>query len=233
MGEAPTVQALLKPTVDSHSANVTTLIALLRHTAQVLRNLSQQQIEMIAELRALLARTSSLRKADFDRMMQTVLCQGKERERDLREEIERFAREEAGMIAELRAILAVGDGVGPEDVKRRCDDLITQQTERGNRISRTLCNVRLDQEELAAGLKKLLAKAEGVRSKDLKSLIRGIHMSRAVRDGELGETLEEFRRVQEEVSTQWLQTAGQVMGTRGVQRGATASPVAQGHLSGV
>ena len=189
--------------VDSYEMRVKTVGTLIKETAGLVENLRREQEEMAGQVRDRLAKDEGLRKKDFDMMMESIREERKKKEIEVAEMLESFHRGEQEMVITLRKILTGDRKTCVEDFKTIKETILTEQKEREKKVSEMLKSFHLEQEELIAGFKRLLSKNESLKIKDFKAMVKGIRIEQKERQTELGEMLEEFRGIHEEVSNQW------------------------------
>jgi len=138
----------------------------------------QEREEINARLRESLSRNESLRKKDFDRMMQGILCAQEERERKVREELNGYLAEQREMIhtlgenlAGFKDALAGGEAQRLKEFQIWIQEVLARQDERKNQVTMELKEFQRQQQELARTLKALLAKGRELRIKDLKVML--------------------------------------------------------------
>lgn len=203
MGIAEDMRVLVQNIIDSYEMRVKTVGRLVKQANELLKSFHAEQEELASKLRDNLAKGECLRKKDFDLMMEGIRAQRKKREKEAAEVLEKFQREEEEMIAELRKIITSGERTRLEEFKTMKESILARQKEREERVREVLRNFHLEQEELGAGLRRLLSKNESVRIRDFKAMIKAIRVQQRERESEVGEMLEDFRRVREEVSAEW------------------------------
>lgn len=203
MGIAEDMRILAQSIIDSYEMRVKTVSTLMEQVNELLKSFHIEQEEMSGELRERLAKGECLRKKDFDAMMESIRAQRREREKEVSQMLERFRSEEERMITELRSMLISSERTRLEDFKIMKESILTRQREREEEVGDMLRKFHLEQEELSTILKKLLQKGESVRIKDFKIAIESIRVRQRERESEVSKMLEDFRKVHEEVSTEW------------------------------
>lgn len=216
MGIAEAMLVLVQNIIDSYEMRVKTVDRLVKQANELLKSFHAEQEELASKLRDNLAKGECLRKKDFDLMMEDIRAQRKKREKEAAEVLERFQREEEEMIAELRKIIKSGEHTRLEKFKTMKESILARQKEREERVREVLRNFHLEQEELGAGLRRLLSKNESVRIRDFKAMIKAIRVQQKERESEAGEMLEDFRRVREEVSAEWRKLESSMERRRGL-----------------
>ena len=190
--------------LDSYGKRVESVGALMRQAIEVVKNSQQQQEEKAGELRNVLSKTESLRKKDFDRMMEEMWGQRRKKEKEIHDTLESFLREEKEIIDELRKkLVEAGRPMKMDDFTVLKERILNRQREREKKISAILKNFHLEQEELSTALRKLLSKGERIKIKDLKDMIRGLRAHRIYKESSIGKVLQELEMVDREVDTAW------------------------------
>lgn len=190
--------------VDSYETRVKTIGDLMLKAVDVLNRFDREQELKVMELRHLLAYAESLRKKDFDTLMTGIWARRREKERQVALTLDSFLKEQHRLVAWLREVVTLGD-IGPEQFKLLSLDYLAWQMQTEADLSRMLRELHLEQEELAAGLNKLLQKGEKVRIKDFKTMISAIQLRQRGRQSGLGRMLDELWGVDKAVATQWSQ----------------------------
>jgi len=205
---AEDMRILTQNLIDSYEVRVKSVTRLAKQANGLLKSFHAEQEELASKLRDNLAKSECLRKKDFDLMMEGIRAQRREREKEVVEALEKFQREEEEMIAELREVTTGSERTRLEDFKVMKENILARQREREERVREVLRNFHLEQEELAAGLRKLLSKNESVRIRDFKAMMKAIRVQQKERESEVGKMLEDFRRVREKISAKWQNLTG-------------------------
>lgn len=192
--------------IDSYEMRVKTVNDLMEQAYHFLENFHTELQEMIVQLKENLAKSESLRKKDFDRMMGGLTARRNAREEEAERVFQNFQEEEKEMIGRLRNVMVSGDRSNPDDMEIIKEDILNRQKERETGIVHALKRIQMEQEELKTALKKLLAKGETVRLKDFKLMLKSLKVQQGVRDNQVGQLLEDLDMVRERVRNQW-QTA--------------------------
>lgn len=214
---------LARIVMDLFKARSKTVSALMREAMGVLTKLRMEQEQMIEELKDILAKGESLRRKDFDLMMEAIRFERREKEKSAAVMLERFREEEERNVEDLRNIVARDGHSGPWDLKSLkalVEDILSRQREWEREVSEKLRDFHIEQEELSAGLRKLLMKGETVRIKDFKAMLKGIQAWHTHRGSEVGKILQDVGKVYEEVGAQWEE----VMASAKAKEGLTAFP---------
>ncbi len=192
--------------IDSYEMRVKTVNGLMEQAYHFLRSFHTELEEMIVQLKDNLAKSESLRKKDFDRMMIGLTDRRRRREKEAEQVFQNFHSEEQEMILRLRKIIVSGRRSNLDDMEMIRQDILKRQKEREAGIVQALKRIQIEQEELKTALKKLLEKGEGVKLRDLKLMLKSLSIQQGIRDNQVDLLLEDLEMVRERVQTQW-QTA--------------------------
>lgn len=192
--------------IDSYEMRVKTVNDLMEQAYHFLEGFHAELQEMIVQLKENLAKSESLRRKDFDRMMSGLTARRSAREEEAERVFQNFQEEEKEMIGRLRNVMVQGGRSNPDDMEIIKEDILIRQKERENGIVHALKRIQMEQEEFKTALKKLLAKGETVKLKDFKLMLKSLKVQQGVRDNQVGQLLEDLDMVRERVRNQW-QTA--------------------------
>jgi len=202
------LRVLANSIIDSYEMRVKTVGALMNQANQLLRSFQLEIEDMMASLRDNLAKSESLRKKDFDSMMNSVTEVRCRTEKEAEENLKRFRVEEEEMISRLRSIVLSGSGSSLEDdIKAIKEDIMKRQKEREKDIIRALKRFQIEQEDIRVALKNLLLKGENVKIKDLKNMLKSLSVQQSDRDAEMISILEGFEVAREKVQNQWQEVS--------------------------
>ena len=193
--------------IDVFDERVAVVGNLMGRTMAELKRYGAEQEELLARLRAQLARTRSLRKRDFDRIVEGLRRHRHTREQELEAALREFQEEERSIIARLRR--ATGregeEAASPSSLRELGTlgrQLLALQGEKETRVGGLLRGFNMEQEELRASLERLVERASRLRVKDVRALIRG-HLAWTERTGEAQRILEELEAVRRSVQERW------------------------------
>lgn len=147
-------------------------------THELLETFRSQREAMRAQLRETLARAASLRKRDFDAMMQEILDHQEERESAVKETIRDYLAEQRALAAALREALAGGESEGIGTVKELLEGMAATREGRERDVKALLSAFQREQEELARALQGLLSNGGAVTVKAFKATLRAIQSRR-------------------------------------------------------
>ncbi|MFA4828988.1 MAG: hypothetical protein WC855_09295 [Thermodesulfovibrionales bacterium] len=138
----------------------------------------QEREKFSAELRENLAKNESLRRKDFDNMMQGILSTQDEREKEVRSILKNYLNEHKEMAFALKENLSkVKDALARGEVERvkefheMIKEVIANQDARKEEVTSKLKELQKEQQEMVKKLKELLAKGRDLRIKDFKAML--------------------------------------------------------------
>lgn len=194
----------IREILDSYEKRVGSVGALMRQAIEAVKNSQRQQEEIAGELRNILAKSESLRKKDFDRMMEEMWGPRRKREKEIDDTLKSFLGEEKEVIDELRKkLVEAGRPIKMDDFMVFKEPILNRQREREKKVNAILKSFCLEQEELNTVLRRLLSKGERVKIKDLKDMIRGLQAHQIYKESSIGKVLQELEMVDREVDTVW------------------------------
>jgi hypothetical protein len=130
-------------------------------------------------LRETLARNESLRKKDFDVMMNTILVSQDDRERNVRQLFQSYLAEQRETAKQLKENLGTfKDGPNKDSIgiinefHEMLRDILKKQEERKAEVAAKLRIFQKEQRELSRSLGELLSKGRELRIRDLKAMLR-------------------------------------------------------------
>lgn len=172
--------------VSSYEARIQSIGAIFDTTHQLLEGFQesfldtkQEREKLSAELRENLVKIESLRRKDFDNMMQGILSIQDEREKEVRSIFKNYLNEHKEMAVALREnlskvkdALAKGEAERIKEFQALIKEILAKQDERKNEVTSKLKEFQKEQQEVAKRLKELLAKGNQLRIRDLKSMLK-------------------------------------------------------------
>lgn len=162
--------ALVREVVASYETRVCSVAQIVEATHAMLETFRRQHDAVRTRLRETLARAASLRKRDFDLMMQALLDDQEARERAIKRTMRDYLAEQQALAAALREALAGPDRI--DAVKTVLGTMVARGTERERQVRDLLAEYRRGHEELARGLGGLLSNGGSVGVKELKATLR-------------------------------------------------------------
>ncbi|MBL7205926.1 MAG: hypothetical protein ISS63_16595 [Desulfobacteraceae bacterium] len=207
MGTGEDLRALANSIIDSYEMRVSTVNGLMDQAYHFLKSFQMELEDMIVRLRDNLAKAESLRKKDFDRMISDVIERRNQTEQEAKQGLKLFQEQEEEMIGRFRKIVLGGSSSALQDMEAIKEDISRRQKEREKNIIKALKRLQIEQEELRVALKNLLAKAETVKVKDFRVMIKSLRAQQSDRDIELTRMLDDFDVVRTRVQDQWQSVA--------------------------
>ena len=177
----------------------------------------QEREKISAELRESLAKNESLRRKDFDNMMQGILITQNEREKEVRNLLNRYLNEQKEMAQALRKnlesvkdSLAKGEAQRLKEFQEMIKEILANQDKRKEEVTSRLKEFQNEQKVLASRLKELLSKGKELRIRDFKSMLiefKSQHKERIALQEERKEMvhnmLEGFKKERVEAAENW------------------------------
>jgi len=185
---------LARQVIASYEARVTSVEQIIEATHEMLEAFRSQREAMRTQLRDTLAMAASLRRRDFDAMMQAILAGQEERQERVKEAMRgylsehkataqalkealslRLGRTQAGLPAcDAQAGLANGEAKRIETVEELLGEIMARQEKREREVRALLAEFQREQEEMAHALGGLLSNGGSIKVKDFKATLRTI-----------------------------------------------------------
>lgn len=157
-------------------------------------NTRKENGQIFVTLKELLANNDSLRKKDFDCMMNRILDAQEKRESEVRDMLRSYfdgQREMASVLREKLQVFRATLGGGNQEFIRQfrafADNLFQEREQRKRYVEGKLHEYNQSQQEMAGALRKLLEKGKELRFRDLKNLLTEFEHSRVKRKREQSE----------------------------------------------
>lgn len=171
--------------ISSYQARIQSIGAIFDTTHQLLEGFQdnlldtrEEREKMNAELRENLAKNESLRKKDFDNMMQDILSAQDQREKQVKSLLKNYLNEQREManalgesLGNVKDALSKGQAQRIKEFQATITEILAEQEQRKQEVSSELKEFQKNQQEMAKRLKELLAKGRELRIKDLKSML--------------------------------------------------------------
>lgn len=113
--------------IASYETRVKVVGGIIGDTHKMMDDFKEKRETMAEELQGVLAKCESLRKKDFDRMMADVVSRQNEREKQVREMLENFRKEEEMVAEKLKKLLTKGEEIRIKDFKKMMADIRQEQ----------------------------------------------------------------------------------------------------------
>ncbi|MDD5007139.1 MAG: hypothetical protein PHU49_02040 [Syntrophorhabdaceae bacterium] len=179
LGEFEEITSSYEDRLQSLSTIIDNTQTVLGEYQDSMSNTKQERERLKIELRDILARNESLRKKDFDTMMNTILLSQDDREREVRGLLNGYLTEQRDMAKTIRENLGSFRGsLNRDNIDRikefhqMLQDILKKQEERKAEVTTKLRAFQKEQSELSSTLVELLSKGRELRIKDLKLMLK-------------------------------------------------------------
>lgn len=199
----PLVSSIVEHILGSFAQRVRVVGEVMKETTALLKRLSLEQAEMALRLRDTLAQKQSLRKRDFDHLLEDIVLRNLDKRKRIHEALTSCQNEAEGMIARFRDALTGAKRTKLSEFRSISREILDRLDRKEREIGEALRSFHIEQEEFAAGLRKLVEKGDRVRTKDFRTVVGSLRRGQLERESEIGELLNAFGRVQEEVKSRW------------------------------
>jgi hypothetical protein len=176
---------VLENIISSYEARIQSIEAFFEATGQIFQDFQESLLSTRAErekisgqLRESLARNRSLRKKDFDRMMDVISSHLDQSEREVRQLSKRYLGEQTKLVQQLREglrnfkdALSKGQAERVKELQTIIKEILTKQDESKNKVTSKLKEFQQGQQQTSKMLKELLAKGEKLRIRDFKAML--------------------------------------------------------------
>jgi seryl-tRNA synthetase len=169
---------LAREVIASYEARISWVERIVEATHEMLETFRRQREAMRAQLRETLARVASLRRRDFDAMMEGILVRQEERERAIKETIKDYLAEQRALAAALKEALARGEAERIGTVKELLKGIEARREEREREVRTLLADFQSEQDELVRALHGLLSNGSSVRVVEFKATLSAIQSRR-------------------------------------------------------
>lgn len=192
MGLAEEMVRLARELIASYEARVSSVEHIIEATHEMLEAFRSQREAMRIQLRETLARAASLRRRDFDAMMQGILVGQEERQERIKEAMRgylsehkataqalkealslRLGRTQAGLpVCDAQAGLANGEAKRIETVEELLGEIVARRQQREQEVTALLAEFQREQEEIARALGGLLSNGGSLKVKEFKATLK-------------------------------------------------------------
>jgi len=185
MALAEDLGRLAREVIASYEARIASVERIIEATHETLEAFRSQREAMRTRLRETLARSASLRKRDFDAMMQGILARQEARERALKNTMRHYLRERRALAASLKGALDGSETNGTTTLQNLLTSTAARWEAQEREIRALLAEFQGEQEEVARTLGGLLSGGRSARVKDFKAALTIIQSRRELggRDG--------------------------------------------------
>lgn len=137
---------LARDIVASYDTRVKIVGGIVEDTHKMLDGFRGKRQEMSDNLREVLAKSESLRKKDFNTMMQDILLTQQKREESVKKMLADFREEETRVVEQLRELLKQGEEIRLTDFKKTLThirrDQVTREIHTGEQIKTELATMQ-------------------------------------------------------------------------------------------
>jgi len=223
MGIAKDMKKVAQEITYSYQARISTVAAIIDDTHLLLEDFRNRRNEMSSQLKETLAREESLRRKDFDNMINDILVAQDEREKQVKNLLKTFFQEQREIAETIRKNLSEGQRVRIDEFKKILQDIQVKQKARENEVNTTLREFQKEYKEMAESLRSLLDKGEAIRIKDFKDTIKNIRIRQIGRANEVKTRMDESKKERQNTASQWhnLTVAMAEKRTSGLEGGET------------
>jgi hypothetical protein len=165
--------------IQSIGSALDTTYHILQGFQDVLVNTNKEREKISKELKECLAKNESLRRKDFDTMMEGILQFQNEREKEVKNLLNLYFDEQRDMASALREnlkkfkdSLAHGETQRIKEFQDLIKELLARQLKRKEDVTTRLKEFQNEQRDLAWKLKVLAAKGKELRIRDLKLMLK-------------------------------------------------------------
>ena len=221
---AEDMKNIVENVISSYEARIQSIGAIFDSTHQLLEGFQDglldtrgEREKIKAELRENLAKNGSLRKKDFDNMMQDILSAQEQREKQVKSLLKNYLNEQREManalgesLGNVKGALSKGEIRRVKEFQATITEILAKQEQRKQKVSSELKEYQKNQQEMAKRLKELLAKGRELRIKDLKSMLAEFkiqHKERITQQKERKEEVQNmlggFKKERSEAAENW------------------------------
>lgn len=208
---------LVEDIITSYETRIENIESIFNTTHELLQDFQKSFLDTKKErerisvkLRENLAKNESLRKKDFDKMMEDILSPQEERERQVRELLNKYITEQKEMVHTLRGNLAtVKDSLAKGEARRVKEfqaftkEVLAKQEARKEEVSSKLKEFQKEQQELTERLNEVFTKQKELRIKDFKEMLKEINARQKERRENVQDMLGGFKRERVEARKNW------------------------------
>lgn len=203
MGIAEDMKRVAEGIVSSYQSRISTVATIIDNTHQLLDDFKIKRDERSNRLKETLSKEESLRKKDFDNMMQDILSHQDEREKQVKELLKTFFEEQKEIAQIINKNLTGGEKIRINDFKKMLQDIQAKQRTRENEVSVRLKEFQEGYKETAESLRSLLNKGEAIRIKDFKEMVKNIRARQVGRVNEIRTKMDEFSKERQDMASHW------------------------------
>jgi metal-responsive CopG/Arc/MetJ family transcriptional regulator len=217
-------ERIVNNVIDSYEIRIQDIESLFSTSLQILEGFQeafldtkQERNKINTQLRDTLARNESLRRKDFDNMMQGILSIQDQREKEIRNLLHNYLNEQKEMaqalrnkFGELKVSLVKGKARRVEEFQALIKEILDRQEVRKKEVVSRLEEFQKEQKAVESRLKDLLAKGRETRIRDFKYMLKEIKAKdkerlarRNERKKEVRHLLGKFKKERDEAAKNW------------------------------
>ncbi len=178
-------ESMIEDIIASYETRIRSLEAFLEATQQVFQGFQESLVDTRLErgkingqLRDTLARNGSLRKKDFDRMMNTISSHLDQSEQAVKDLSQDYLTEQTRLVHQLHEgltsftdALLQGQSQKAKEGQTLIREILSRQDESKIEVTSRLKEIQQGQEQTSKMLKDLLTKGEALRIRDFKAML--------------------------------------------------------------
>jgi hypothetical protein len=187
------MKKLVLRVVSLYESRVLSVGMIIDDSHRLLEDFRRQRNEMCEKLRNRLASIKSLRKKDFDSMMEDIQGNQDVQEIGVKGLLETFLKEQKELGAVLKKNLEKEHEIKAEDFRNIIQDIQVRQEERLNEIRIALEHFQNDYHEMFKTLHDLLNKREMVRVRDIRSVLDNVKQKQLERNELVKERIKKIK----------------------------------------
>jgi len=224
MSQVLDLKDVVEDIVTSYEAKIQSIASIFDTTHQIFEGFQdsfldakQEREKVNAELRENLARNESLRRKDFDNMMNSILSSQDGREKEVRNLLKDYFSDQETMAKALREnlgkfkdALTRGEDGRVKEFQTFIREILAEQEERKKDVTSKLKGFQKEQQEMASRLKELLAKGRELRIRDIRLMLKEFNIqhkeritNREERKGEVRHLLSGFKKERTEAAQKY------------------------------
>jgi hypothetical protein len=187
---------ILESVISSYEARIQSIDVFFETAGRIVKDFQDSLLNTRAErekinnkLRESLARNASLRKKDFDKMINIISSYTEQSEQEVRQLSRKYLGEQAKLMRQLkeglrkfRDALTEGRVEKVRELQVLIREILSKQNESKNKVTSKLEQFRQGQRQTSKMLNKLLAKGEKLRIRDFKEMLAEFKKQRQKRE---------------------------------------------------
>ena len=193
----------LETVLHAYERRVQIFSIVLKEVNRMLGQLHTEQEVLITDLRERLARSCSLRRKDFDRIMARAGLPWKGAEEQTMPVLEGLEKEGKSLCEVLKRTCENPGPAGLPKLRAISREILSRLEESERQAIRILRKAQVHQEEMRSALKGLVSKGESISIEDLYRTIQGLNMHWGAGKTETGNILEDLQEVRAETHVRW------------------------------